>query len=163
LIWLPRGYSLPKPDNRGWWKKGLTRIEWIKKNGAAYIAKYCAKSGLGSAVNSLELKNKAFDYSQDVQAFKKSLPHASYKKQSHTAQGIFPSGARLHGCGGLSLDNRWRRSWWNLPAYVRKKFDSFNFKVVRAVGGGFISRLTGEWMPSAFEVLSISPLIVLRI
>lgn len=43
LIWLPKGVTLPKPDKRGWWAHGSTRIEWIRKNGAAYIAKYCAK------------------------------------------------------------------------------------------------------------------------
>lgn len=42
LIWLPRGLTLPKPDKRGWWSHGLTRIEWAR-NAVAYVAKYAGK------------------------------------------------------------------------------------------------------------------------
>jgi hypothetical protein len=38
LIWLPKGMTLPKPDKRGWWSLGSTRIEWVK-NPVGYIAK----------------------------------------------------------------------------------------------------------------------------
>ena len=27
VVWMPKGYRLPKPDARGWWPHGLTRIE----------------------------------------------------------------------------------------------------------------------------------------
>lgn len=42
LIWLPRGVTLPKPDKRGWWPWGMTKIEWAK-NAIGYIAKYASK------------------------------------------------------------------------------------------------------------------------
>jgi len=42
LLWLPRGLTLPKPDNRGWWAHGSTRIEWARKP-AGYLAKYATK------------------------------------------------------------------------------------------------------------------------
>ena len=42
LIWLPRGYHLPKPDKRGWWPKGMTKIEGAKKP-VGYLAKYASK------------------------------------------------------------------------------------------------------------------------
>ena len=42
LIWLPRGYHLPKPDKRGWWPKGSSRIEGAKKP-VGYLAKYASK------------------------------------------------------------------------------------------------------------------------
>lgn len=42
LLWLPRGITLPKPDKRGWWPHGLTRIEWAR-NAVGYIAKYASK------------------------------------------------------------------------------------------------------------------------
>lgn len=42
LIWLPRGVTLPKPDKRGWWQHGLTRIEWAR-NAVGYLAKYASK------------------------------------------------------------------------------------------------------------------------
>jgi len=42
LVWLPKGRSLPKPDKQGWWKHGLTRIEWAR-NAIGYLAKYASK------------------------------------------------------------------------------------------------------------------------
>ena len=124
LVWLPKGVTLPKPDKQGWWAWGMTKVEWIRANGAAYIAKYCSKDG---------------------------------------QQGEFPKVARLHGCGGLSSSDRWRRSWWNLPAYVREEFPQADFQVSRAAGGGWISRLTGECLDSCFRVESFSPLVVVRL
>jgi hypothetical protein len=42
LLWLPLGITLPKPDKRGWWPCGFTKIEWAK-NAVGYIAKYASK------------------------------------------------------------------------------------------------------------------------
>lgn len=42
LVWLPLGQSLPKPDKRGWWPWGMTKIEWAR-NAVGYIAKYASK------------------------------------------------------------------------------------------------------------------------
>lgn len=42
LVWLPRGVTLPKPDKRGWWPHGSTRIEWAR-NPVGYLCKYASK------------------------------------------------------------------------------------------------------------------------
>lgn len=42
LLWLPLGLTIPKPDKRGWWPHGGTRIEWAR-NAVGYIAKYASK------------------------------------------------------------------------------------------------------------------------
>jgi hypothetical protein len=42
LLWLPLGITLPKPDKRGWWPFGWTRIEWAR-DAVGYIAKYASK------------------------------------------------------------------------------------------------------------------------
>ena len=42
LLWLPKGFTLPKPDKQGWWPWGSTRIEWAK-NAVGYLAKYASK------------------------------------------------------------------------------------------------------------------------
>lgn len=42
LLWLPLGITLPKPDKRGWWPYGMTKIEWAR-NAIGYIAKYASK------------------------------------------------------------------------------------------------------------------------
>lgn len=43
LLWLPLGITLPKPDKRGWWPYGFTKIEWAR-NAVGYIAKYASKA-----------------------------------------------------------------------------------------------------------------------
>lgn len=43
LVWLPLGLTLPKPDKRGWWPYGMTKIEWAR-NAIGYIAKYASKA-----------------------------------------------------------------------------------------------------------------------
>lgn len=45
LIQLPRGVTLPKPDKQGWWRYGLTKIEWARR-AVSYLAKYASKAGL---------------------------------------------------------------------------------------------------------------------
>ena len=54
LLWLPRGITLPKPDKRGWWPHGMTRIEWAR-NAVGYIAKYASK---GSALQRPEVGSR---------------------------------------------------------------------------------------------------------
>ena len=42
LLWLPKGLTLPKPDKRGWWPHGSTKIEWARK-AVGYLVKYASK------------------------------------------------------------------------------------------------------------------------
>jgi len=42
LLWLPKGLTIPKPDKRGWWRKGSTRIEWAR-SAVGYMSKYASK------------------------------------------------------------------------------------------------------------------------
>lgn len=122
MLWLPRGVTLPKPDKRGWWPYGHTRIEWARYP-VAYLAKYASKG-----------------YS-----------------------GKLPEGARLHGCGGLSLTGRLERAWWLVPSYVREVWNAEQ-KPNRAHGGGWRNK-EGEWMPSRFRIvwgLTCFPFITLR-
>jgi len=62
-----------------------------------------------------------------------------------------PKGARLSGFGGLPPAARLIRGWWMLPAYIRDAF-GVHYRLVRAVGGGWLSRLTGQWWPSPYAV-----------
>ena len=59
----------------------------------------------------------------------------------------FPKGLRIHGRGGLDEDQRRRVSWWLLPRYVREYFSELGTRVIRAIGGGWVDRDTGEWIP----------------
>ena len=47
VVWMPKGYRLPKPDKRGWWPHGLTKIE-AARNPVGYIAKYVSKETLSA-------------------------------------------------------------------------------------------------------------------
>lgn len=46
LFWLPKGISLPKPDKRGWWPHGMTRIEKVV-HAVGYVSKYASKGTSG--------------------------------------------------------------------------------------------------------------------
>lgn len=114
MIWLPRGVTLPKPDKRGWWKHGSTKIEWAR-NAVSYLAKYASKGGCFERV---------------------------------------PSGARMSGCGGLEQKRRQERSWWVAPRWVREKW-GVEHRPMRAVGGGWLSRLSGEIIRSAWRFAGV--------
>jgi hypothetical protein len=58
----------------------------------------------------------------------------------------FPRGLRLHGRCGLELVQRRRVAWHCLPRYVREHFTECGAWVVRAYGGGWVDRGTGEWL-----------------
>lgn len=111
LVFLPLGLTLPKPDRRGWWPHGSTRVEWAKK-AIGYLVKYVSK------LSSTEI--------------------------------AFPRGLRICGSGGLDRASRRERAWWRLPVYVRAVWD-VPADVVRAVGGGFLSRVSGEWMAARYK------------
>lgn len=48
LIWIPRGFFLPKADRSGWWPHGMTKIERAR-NAVGYLAKYASKFCAGMA------------------------------------------------------------------------------------------------------------------
>lgn len=115
-VWLPKGLTLPKPDKRGWWPHGSTRIEWARSP-VGYLAKYASK---GDAAAQL------------------------------------PPGLRLTGAGGLDQTGRVEAAWWLTPAYVREAFPEPSHRPARAHGGGWLSRLTGELIPSPWALLQRS-------
>ena len=86
---------------------------------------------------------------------------ANYASKGQVAP--LPKGARMHGTGGLSRPGRNERAWWLCPSYVRKQFPTPELEPRRCKGGGWVSRITGEWMPSAFRIVSLCPLIIARV
>lgn len=64
----------------------------------------------------------------------------------------FPKGLRLHACGGLNEASRDNRIWWLSPRWVRAIWSDTD-KPRRAKGGGFVSRVTKERIPSIFKVM----------
>jgi hypothetical protein len=48
IFWLPRGLHMPKPDKRGWWPCGDSRIE-AARHAVGYVAKYASKGEEGPA------------------------------------------------------------------------------------------------------------------
>ena len=68
----------------------------------------------------------------------------------------YPRGCRISGAFGLSKAQRIQKRWWRMPAYVRAKWVNWEDDVIRMKGGGFLSRRTGEVMPSLFALRSFS-------
>lgn len=92
LIWLPKGVSLPKPDKQGWWKHGLTRIEWAR-HAVGYMAKYASKGTEGQGI-----------------------PKGA---RLHATGGLLPD-ARIERSWWLSPS--WVRKRWPEPAYMPRPF-----------------------------------------
>lgn len=63
-----------------------------------------------------------------------------------------PAGARLHGNGGLTMAGRSERSWWMCPKWIRELW-GVEHRPKRATGGGWLSRLTGEFEPSRWRLV----------
>lgn len=63
-----------------------------------------------------------------------------------------PKGLRLHGCGGLDKEGARQRRWWLSPSYVREAFGEES-NPFRAPGGGWINRVTGEFLPSRYKLI----------
>jgi hypothetical protein len=113
VLWLPRGLTLPKPDKRGWWPWGMTRIQWAR-NPVNYIMKYTGKPP----------SDLAWKY---------------------------PENAHICGSGGLSATTRMIHMWRRCPEYVREHWPSPSSRPIRAPGGGWVSRLMGDWIPAAYQ------------
>lgn len=64
--------------------------------------------------------------------------------------GKLPKGARIYGISGLLHDSRCELRWWNSPSYIKESLDRFNSDV-RRVTGGFINKVTGEYIEAKFE------------
>lgn len=62
-----------------------------------------------------------------------------------------PDGARMFGCGGLTREARSSRAYKMAPAWVREMFEESD-EPRRAEGGGWVSRISGDWLPSPWEV-----------
>jgi hypothetical protein len=96
---------------------------------------------------------------QTVKAIKPVGYMAKYASKGGDA-GYFPKGCRLHGCGGLDLKSRWQKTWWMCPAYVREWWPEIIDRPARSPGGGWISKLSGDWRASKYKLISFSPLII---
>ena len=68
----------------------------------------------------------------------------------------FPPGCRIHGTGGLTRRGQMQRRWLLAPEYVRSYWQAWRQDVARAIGGGWLSRATGEWQPTRWLVQAFS-------
>lgn len=74
------------------------------------------------------------------------------KYVSKAEQDTIPKGARLYSVFGLDPDQKTEVSWWITPKYVREAFPlDAGHRPIRAKGGGWISRLTGEMVYSEWQ------------
>lgn len=81
-----------------------------------------------------------------------SRPVKYMMKYASKGQSVdFPKGLRIHGCGGLVESACNERRWWLMPRWVRAIF-SIHDLPFRCPGGGIVSRLTGEWLPSIWRI-----------
>lgn len=68
----------------------------------------------------------------------------------------FPKGLRLYGHGGLRPHYRGWLRWHLMPMWARERYDE-SARLMRAPGGGWIERNSGEFVPPEWGVMAISP------
>lgn len=64
--------------------------------------------------------------------------------------GMIPKGARMFSLLGLEALEKREIRWWNTPAYIRDQWP-MDHDPIRAKGGGWLSRLTGEVLHSGWQ------------
>lgn len=125
VLWLPKGLTPPKPDAQGWWRHGMTRVEWARRP-IGYLCKYTSKG-------------------EDVSTFPKGL-------RLHGRGGLSPPQRRVVSWWLLP---RYVRDHFKSsgPTYTSGKggssarLSSFpEAFITRALGGGWINKATGEWL-----------------
>ncbi len=87
---------------------------------------------------------------------------AKYASKGNS-KGKFPKGFRIHGCGGLTKPEAADKRYHCAPSWVREVFAPDEDP--RPIdGGGWVSRITGEWWPSPYELLyAASGRVVVRV
>lgn len=77
---------------------------------------------------------------------------AKYASKLDSKSGIgFPSGARLHGRGGLEELGRSVAQWFNLPTWAREICDLAG-RAMRVKGIGLVERTSGVCLPTPWRV-----------
>ncbi|HEY0975561.1 MAG TPA: hypothetical protein VGE57_13800 [Solimonas sp.] len=121
--------SLPKPDAKGWWKKGSTERAWVRKSVNAYLAKYLSKGAYGAMPKGLRIHGAGgFEAVQrDARAFlclpmwlKKQVGPADRCTRLPAGVWVYPDGRREPGGGWVSrLTGECFRSPWRLISFGR--------------------------------------------
>ena len=78
------------------------------------------------------------------------------KYLSKAEQQRLPKGLRLYGRGGQDSATRRQIRYALLPSYVKEAFPDDMADVIRARGGGWVERGSGEWMPAIPVVIDWS-------
>lgn len=116
LLQLPKGITLPKPDKRGWWPHGMTKIEWAR-HALGYLAKYASKGTTDDRFPKGARISGAGGLSQEAKRIKRWWLSPSYVREAFGEQA---NPFRASGGGWLDrLSGEWLRPLWGLVAVGR--------------------------------------------
>ncbi|WP_200156175.1 rolling circle replication-associated protein [Allochromatium vinosum] len=65
----------------------------------------------------------------------------------------FPKGSRTHSKGGLTTVERSKCAWWRAPRWVKDAWPDWQDEPRPAPGGGWVSRVQGDWLPSPWRLV----------
>lgn len=126
LVWMPVGFRLPKPDDRGWWPYGATKIEWARK-AVGYLAKYASKGqeeGAPSFPKGIRISGQG---GLDVEA-KREFRWWRAPSEAREALGLSAdirriTGGRFDAVTGLCWESPWTLVQLNGTPYLIRKED----------------------------------------
>lgn len=115
LLWLPVRFQIPKPDRRGWWPHGSTRVERAR-HAAGYIAKYASKMDEDQQFpRGLRLHGRGgLEGPQRCEVRWWVLPRYVREAFGEWQLGGVP--VRARGGGWVNADAVWRPPWSDTPA-----------------------------------------------
>ena len=135
VIWMPHGMRLPKPDVFRQLQRGPM--------GPGDIGPQPHTAWWPHGWSRIEKARNAVGY---------IAKYASKLKSSINYSGqTIPRGFRIFGIGGLDSEDRSKRSWCNLPGWLRDRTVPDD-RCKRIIGGGWVERSTGDYWPSPFKV-----------
>lgn len=134
MLWLPRGFTLPMPDKRGWWTHGNTKIEWARKP-VAYLAKYASKT-----------HSKGGSMPRGIRLF--GIGGLELEDRRERSWWMLPQ--YIRNIDGVPNDEE-------QAELVQTARTIGNTK--RAKGGGWLTPY-GEWFPSKYIITAFNPLTI---
>ncbi|MGO4703557.1 rolling circle replication-associated protein [Dyella sp. 2RAB6] len=158
--WRPGHFAAFRDNLRKWCQANGVHARWVwvaelQERGALHyhIIVWLPKGKFIPTPDKVNKHHKWWPHGQtNVKTAHSAVSYiAKYASKTTAGQaGMYPRGARMHGCGGLDREARRHIRYWQAPFWVR---DALTGRAdIRKVSGGYMDRFTGEFLASPWRV-----------